>query len=78
VGKTSRRDEMPLNSYITFQEFDKWAIEFVDPINPQERRSGARYIITAMKYLTRWEEETPIINYIVKTVVRFLFENVVT
>jgi hypothetical protein len=45
------------------QVFDKWAIEFVGSINPQARRSGERYIITTTKYLTRWEEETPVIDY---------------
>jgi hypothetical protein len=60
------------------QAFDKWAIDFVGKINPQERILGARYIITVMKYLTRWEEATRVTNRIAKMVVRFLFENVVT
>jgi hypothetical protein len=38
VGKPYRCDEMPLNPQIKFQAFDKWAIDFVGPINPQERR----------------------------------------
>jgi hypothetical protein len=59
------------------QAFDKWAIDFVGPINPQERRSGARYIITATKYLTRWVEETLVIDCTVETLHMFLFKNVV-
>jgi len=43
---------MHLVTWVTLEAFDKWAIDFFGPINPQENRSGARYIITATNYLT--------------------------
>jgi len=46
---------MPLNPQIMLQPFEKWAIDFVGPIQPQGK-IGARYIIITTKYLTRWAE----------------------
>jgi hypothetical protein len=60
------------------QEFEKWAIDFAGPINPQETILGERYIITATHYLKKWEEETPVTDCIVDTIEGFLFKNVVT
>jgi hypothetical protein len=56
VGKPSRRDEIPLAPQLNLQEFEKWAIDFVGPINPPGKHTGARYIITVTEYLTRWAE----------------------
>jgi hypothetical protein len=54
VGKPNKRDKIPLQTQVTLKAFDKWAIDFVGPINPPIKIIGARYIITAIEYLTRW------------------------
>eukprot|EP00253_Pinus_taeda_P004768 PITA_04768 len=59
TGRPSQRDEMPLNPQMTLQPFEKWAIDFLRPIQPQGK-TGVRYIITAMGYLTRWAEAHPV------------------
>jgi hypothetical protein len=46
VGNPSRRDKIPLVPQVTLHDFDKWAVDFVGPINPLEKRSRVRYIIT--------------------------------
>jgi hypothetical protein len=69
---------MPLVPQVMLQAFDKWAINFVRPINPPMKRSGARYIITTINYLTVWVEEKLVRDCNAEAVVQFLFENVVT
>jgi transposase InsO family protein len=69
---------MPLRPQVTLQVFNKWAIDFVGPINPLAKRSRARYIITVTKYLTRWAEEAPVKDCCAKATTHFLFEHMIT
>jgi hypothetical protein len=78
VGKPNRRDDMPLQPQVTLQEFDKWEIEFVGPINPPAKRTGARYIITATEYLTIWAKAALVKYCSTKTTTHFFFEQVIT
>jgi hypothetical protein len=68
---------MPLKPQVTLKVFEKWVVEFVGPINPPARISGARYIITMTKYLTRWVEEAAVKYCNVETTTHFLFEQVI-
>jgi transposase InsO family protein len=58
--------------------FEKWAVDFVGPINPPARRSGARYIIIVRKYITRWAQATTMKDCNAKTTTHLLFQHVVT
>ncbi len=68
---------MPLNPQMMLQPFEKCAIYFVGPIQPQGK-TGARYIITATEYLTRWEKAQPMKDCTGTTGAKFIFEHVLT
>ena len=64
--------------HVTLQPFDKWAVDFVGPINPPRKRMRVRYIIIMTNYLTRWVESTPVVDCTIVTATKFIFENIVT
>jgi hypothetical protein len=78
VGKPSRRDENPLAPQMNLQAFEKWTTEFVGPINPPGKRTGAWYIITATKYLTRWVEAREVKDCSETTAAHFIFDDIIT
>lgn len=69
---------MPLQPQVKLQEFNKWEIDFVQPINPPKKITGERYIITVTEYLTIWEEARPMKDCSAETKSHFLFEQVIT
>jgi transposase InsO family protein len=63
---------------MTLQAFEKWAIDFVGPINPPRKRTGARYIITVTEYLTRWAKAREV-KYCSATIAAcFIFDDIIT
>ena len=74
--RPSPRDEIPLKPQVSFQAFDKWAIEFVGPINHPGKNTGAHYITTATYYFTRWTEAKTVKDFNKKTTTHFIFENI--
>ena len=78
IGKPPRSDEILLLPQVMLHPFDKWEVDFLGPINPPGKRTGAWYIIIAIDYSTRWLEATPVGDCTATTTTRFLFDNIVT
>jgi hypothetical protein len=69
---------MPLAPHLTLQAFEKWAIDFMGPINPPGKHTGARYIITTTKYLTRWVEARGVKDYSETIATHLIFDDIIT
>ena len=69
---------MPLRPQITLRVFEKWAIDFVGPINSPGKQTGVRYIIIGTEYLTRWAEAKAVRNCDAATAAQFIFENIIS
>ena len=63
---------------MALQAFVKWAIDFVGPIKPPWKKIGARYIITATDYVTRWVEAEAVKDCTIDTDTHFIFEQILT
>ena len=66
---------LPISPSLTFET---WAIDFIGPFPKQGKRTGARYIITAVEYVTKWEEAEPIHSCTKEVVSKFIYENIIT
>eukprot|EP00253_Pinus_taeda_P030312 PITA_30312 len=74
MGKPTPEDEMPLQPQVTFEPFEKWAMDFVGPVNPPSKQK--QYIIMCTYYLTKWAETKAIKATTEEKVAEFLRENI--
>ena len=54
MGNPVARDEMPLQPQVLVEPFEKWALDFVGPIDPPSQ--GKRYILVCTDYVIKWVE----------------------
>jgi transposase InsO family protein len=63
---------------MTLQSFEKWAIDFVGPINPPGKHTEARCIITAIEYLTTWAKTREVKDRSATIAACFIFDDIIT
>jgi len=54
VGKLAPSNEMPLQNQLLIEPFEKWALDFVGPINPPSKQK--KYILVCIDYVSKWVE----------------------
>ena len=65
---------MPLQPQVVLEPFERWAMDFVGPINPPSNQKV--YILVCTDYMTKWVEEKALIRASEEAVLAFLFENI--
>ena len=73
-GDTYSKDEIPLQTQVALEPFDKWGMDFIGPI---DQLSGhKKHIIVCIDYVTKWVETKDSKLTIEEKVAKFLRENI--
>jgi len=75
MGKKISVDEMPLQTRVLIEPFEKCALYYLGPISPMYKKK--RYILFCTNYVTKWVE-TKSVYYANELVLDFLFEDIIT
>ena len=71
VGRPGPADEMTLRPQLVIEPFERWALDFVGPINPPSNQKT--YILVATEYVTKWVEAEALPTATEESVIQFLF-----
>eukprot|EP00253_Pinus_taeda_P013007 PITA_13007 len=69
--RPGQADEMPLRPQLVIEPFERWALDFVEPINPSSNQRT--YILVAKDYVTKWVEAESLPKATEDSVIQFLF-----
>lgn len=64
---------MLLNSIIPSLSFEIWGIEFIRPFPKGEKQTCLKYIIIEVEYVTKWEEEKPVVSRTKEVATKFIY-----
>eukprot|EP00253_Pinus_taeda_P022390 PITA_22390 len=71
AGRPGQADEMPLRPQLAIEPFERWALDFVGPINPSSNQRT--YILVATDYVTKWVEAESLPRAREDSVIQLLF-----
>eukprot|EP00253_Pinus_taeda_P026043 PITA_26043 len=76
VGKPTLSNEMPLQPQLLIEPFEKWALDFIGPINPSFKQN--KYLLVCIDYVTKWVEAKALFSATENSVISFLYEDIFT
>jgi hypothetical protein len=72
MGKLGQANEMPLKSKVVMKPFERWALGFVGPFNPNSNQKA--YILVAIDYMNKWVEAEALPNETEEVFIKFIFK----
>ena len=76
MGQPNRLDQMPLQPQSVIEPFDRWAQDFVGPINPHSKQKS--YILVCTDYMTTWVEVVFLAKANDQAMIDFLYSEIFT
>lgn len=77
MGRPLKQNQMPLIPINPSQMLEIWAIDFVGSFSIPSRRTGAHYIITTVKYVTKWAEAEAVETCSSEVAAKFIYKNII-
>jgi hypothetical protein len=74
TGRPTAANEMPLQPQVVIEPFEKWALDFVGPINPPSKRK--RYVWVCTDYVTKWGEVKALPHATEQSLINFIFKDI--
>ena len=74
MEKPTRREELPLHPQVVFESFDKWGLDFIEPIDSPSNQN--HNILICTNYLTKWVEVKSLRNANEEAIAKFLNEDI--
>ena len=71
MGQPNRLDQIPLQPQLVVEPFDRWALDFVGPINPPSKKKV--YILVCTDYMKKWVEVVALVKSNDQVVMDFLY-----
>ena len=76
MGHPNRVNEMSLQPQLVVEPFDRWALDFVEPINPPSKQKV--YMLVCTYYMNKWVEVVALIKSNDQAMMEFLYEEILT
>jgi hypothetical protein len=76
IRRSTSADKIPLSGQVMIKPFEKRALDFVGPIFPMSRKKN--YILVCTYYVTKWVEAIALFRAIEKSIVEFIYEDILT